>query len=188
MATDTKLCAVLPYLNYFRWQSTRLAIECRDADICTGCLAIPSTIPITIQETKSSTVRQRLECRSPCRIQWQLQYGLQCHTCFKVTLPRILPNKILTQTRRSRATQLQRQLTTVNSCSLRSHLRSVAGGATTFKRGGWPYWNRKQPLQQTITVPGVQEQCTLRSIHQLRRLSAASAPWHESTSGLRERR
>jgi hypothetical protein len=39
-----------------------------------------------------------------------------------------------------------------------------------------------------ITVPEVQERCTVRSIHQLRRLAAASAPGHESTSGLRERR
>jgi len=58
MATCTKLCGNLPYLIYFRWQSTRLAIECRDADIRTGGLAVPSTIPTTIQETKSSGVRQ----------------------------------------------------------------------------------------------------------------------------------
>ena len=74
-----------------------------------------------------------------------------------------------------------------NRCSLRSHLRIVAGGATTCRRSGSPYWNLKQPLPQTITIPEAQERCTIRSIHQLRRLAAASAPGHESTSGLRER-
>ena len=120
-------------------------------------------------------------------MQWRLQYRIQCHTCFEVTLPRIILNKIPTQTWQSRATQLQWQLTTANRWSRQRHMRLVAGGATTFKRGGWPYRNLKQPLQQSITVPEVQERCTLRSIHQLRRLSAASAPGHESTSGLRER-
>jgi len=44
--------------TYFRWQwqSTRLAIVCRDAYIRTGGLAVPSTIPTTIQETESSAV------------------------------------------------------------------------------------------------------------------------------------
>jgi len=186
MATYTKLCGILPYLQYFQWQSTRLPIECPNADICTSCLAVPSTIPTTIQETKSSAIWQKLQCRLQCQIQWRLQYGIQCHTCFEVTLPSILPNNIPTVTQRSRDTQLQWPLTTANRCSLRSHMRLVSGGATTFKRGGWLYQKLKQPLQQTITVPEVQEQCTIRSIHQLRRLSAASAPGHESTSGLRE--
>ena len=40
----------------------------------------------------------------------------------------------------------------------------------------------------TITVPEAQERSTMRYIHQLRRLAAASAPRDESTSVLRERR
>jgi len=43
-----------------------------------------------------------------------------------------------------------------------------------------------QPLPQTITVPEVQEWCTVWSIHQLQTLAAATVPRHESTSGLRE--
>jgi len=45
-----------------------------------------------------------------------------------------------------------------------------------------------QPLPQTITVPEVQERITVKCIHQLRKLAAASAPGDESTSGLREKR
>jgi len=156
------------YDTYFWWQSTRLAIECRDADICTGCIAVPSTIPTTIQETKSSAVRQRLQfrlqCRLQCRIQWRLQYGLQCHICFEVTLPRILPNRsrlILSNPGLHNyddnwRLQSTSESTPSNRYSLRSHMIIVAGGATTFKRGGWLYRNLKQSLPQTITVPEVQ--------------------------------
>jgi len=40
-------------------------------------------------------------------------------------------------------------------------------------------------LAQTITIPEVQEWSTVRYVHQLRRLAAASTPTDESTSGLR---
>ena len=61
-----------------------------------------------------------------------------------------------------------------------------AGGATTFKRGDDQTGIANEPLPQTITVPEVRERSTVRYIHQLTRLAAASAPGDESTSGLRD--
>jgi len=158
--------------TYFRWQSTRLAIDCREADICTGCIAIPSTILTPIQETKWSTVQQRLQCwlqcRLQCRIQWRLQNRLQCHICFDVTLPGILPNRSwqilgnpeLHNYDDNCQLQSTSESTPSNRCSITSHMISVAGRATRFKRGGWLYRNLKQSWPQTITFPEVQEQST----------------------------
>ena len=90
-------------INLWPWRHTR--------NICTGCLAVPSTIPTTIQVTRSSAVQQRLQCWLQCRLQCRLQNQIHCHICFEVTIPRIHLNKILTQSRGSRAAQLRWQLT-----------------------------------------------------------------------------
>jgi hypothetical protein len=73
-----------------------------------------------------------------------------------------------------------------NEYSLPGRMRFVVSGATIFydedDRTGIA------TTTATITVPEVQERSTVRYIHQLRRLAAASAPRDESTSVLRERR
>jgi len=60
-------------------------------------------------------------------------------------------------------------------------MRLVAGGATTFRKRGMTVPESQTTLPQTITVPEVQERSTVRYIHQLRRLAAASAPRDELT-------
>jgi len=75
--TSTMWCGNLPceYAE-IQWESTRLKIECRYADICTGCLLILSTILTTVQQTQSSAAWQRL------------QYQIQCQISFAVTQPK----------------------------------------------------------------------------------------------------
>jgi len=138
----------------------------------------------------SSAVWKRLQFRLQCRLQCRIQYRIQCRICYEVTLPRTLSrmgsrlklgNPELHNTMTIDDYKSTSESSTSNQYSLRRHMRLVAGGATTFKRGGWPCRNRKQPLTQTITVPEVQERSTVRFIHQLRRLAVASAPRDEST-------
>jgi hypothetical protein len=63
---------------------------------------------------------------------------------------------------------------------------TVIQGARLSKRG--MTIPELQPAKQTINVPEVQEQSTVRYIHQFRRLAVANAPGDKSTSGLREQR
>jgi hypothetical protein len=92
----------------FLWQSMRLAMVCRDADIrFTGCLDVPCTILNTIHKTISSTELQ-------CGVQYRLQYRIQSHIWFNDILPRILAHKILIYSWRSRATHLRCQFRTAN--------------------------------------------------------------------------
>jgi hypothetical protein len=60
-------------------------------------------------------------------------------------------------------------------------MRLVVSGATIFKRGMTIL--ELQPLPQTMTVPEVQEQNTVRFIHQLRRLAANDDKCTESSDG-----
>ena len=97
MATYTKLCGILPYLILLLPMTIyELAIECRDADICTGGFAVQCTISTTIQETKSSGA-------------WQITMPSTMHN----TMPYLfrsyitkntIPNKIPTQTWQFRTT------------------------------------------------------------------------------------
>ena len=158
IATYTKLCGVLPYLIYFRWQSTGLAIECRDADICTGPHAVPNTIPTTIQETKSSGVRQ---------ITMPKTLPLTITNTMTITIRNTMPylfrsyitentifNKIKTQTRRSPATQLWRQLTT--AIDFRIKLFQSMFPREPYKISRWrsnDFQKRGMPLPETETTP-----------------------------------
>jgi len=97
----------------------RLAIECRDPDIRTGGLAVPSTIPTTIHETTSSS--RMTEITMP------ITMPITMTNTLPITIPNTMPNllrsyitenpiltEIPTQTWRSEATQLRWQLTTAN--------------------------------------------------------------------------
>jgi len=66
-------------------------------------------------------------------------------------------------------------------------------GYTTYSQSNdFQNWGmtgpESRPLPQSITIPNVQERCTLRYIHQLKWIEVANAPGDELTSGLRERR
>jgi len=150
MATYTKLCGNLPYLIYL--------------------------LPMTIYETSNWMPRRRYMYRLPCRTEYNPDYysrdQIKCRTAeitMQITMPitmpylfrsyiteNTIPNKIPTQTRRSRTTTMMTidhckstsESSPSNRCSLRSHLRLVAGGATTFKRRGWSYRNRNPYRKQ----------------------------------------
>jgi len=164
---------------YFRCQSMRLAIQCREAVIHTSRLAVLSPIPTTIQQTKSIAMWQRL----------------QCHICCKVILPRILSEYDLNS---NWAIPSYPSPMSIDNCKLTSQIQPFQSmfpmkpyeiscrWSNDFRRGGWLYWNLKQPWTQTITVREAEEWSTLRSIHRLRTIAVPTAPEHESSSGLRE--
>jgi hypothetical protein len=192
MATYTKLCGILPYLIYL------LSMTIHETSNWMPRRRYMYRQPCRTEYNSDHYSRDQIKCRTAeitSRIQWLLQYGIQCHICFEVTSPTILPNEIPTQTRRFRATQLRWQLTTAIDFRIKpfqsmfpTKLYGISRRQSNdFQRGGWPYQKLKQPLPQTITVPEMQERHTVRSIHQLGMLAAASVPGHESTSGLRER-
>ena len=136
-------------------------------------ITMPNTMPITIPSTMPNLFRSYIT---------------------ENTIPKEVP----TQTRRSRATQLQWQLTTTNRLQNQPRIKPFQSIFPTkpyvisrrrsndFQKRGMTV-PESQPLPQTNTVPEVQERSTVRYIHQLRRLAAASAPGDESTSGRRER-
>jgi len=198
MATYTKLCGILPYLIYLismsayetsNWMWRRRYTyrrPCRteynpdyySRDQMKSCtaeitllIAVPNTMTIRIRNTMPYLFRSYITENTP-----EYDPGSDSAIPSYKTTMSIDDCKSTSE------------LSPCNRCSLRSLMRLFTGGATTFKRGRWLYQNLKQPLPQTITVPEVQEQSTIRYIHQLRRLAAASAPGHESASGLRERR
>jgi len=148
---------------------SRDQIKCRMAEI-----TMPITMPNTIPNTMPNLLRSYIPENT-------------------------VPNEIPTQTRRSRATQLRWQLTTANRLRNQHRFKPFQlifptkpydisrRRSNDFQKRGMTV-PESEPLPQTITVPEVQERSTMRYIHQLRRLAAASAPGDESTSGLRERR
>jgi len=140
MATYTKLCGILPYLIYFRWQSMRLAIECRDADKrFTGGLAVPSNnagynadynadynteynaISVSkLHYREHSRIRSRLRLGDPQLHNYDVNWRLQIDFRIK-PFQSMFPTKLSEISRRR---------------------------SNDFQRRGWPYRNRNPYRKQ----------------------------------------
>jgi len=51
--------------SYFRWQSIKLGFKCWDADICTGCLIVTSTMQVKMRNTMNNTMPIILQITIP---------------------------------------------------------------------------------------------------------------------------
>jgi len=132
------------------------------------------------------------QCTDGPEIQWPLRDRMEQSSMDTVARMRVFSyNDILLRLSASwyQSTKLRRS--TMNATEWKLYKSCIViqsyRQSNDFRKRGMTVPESK-PLPQTITVPEVQEQSTLRYIHQLRRLAVANAPGETLTSGLRERR